>query len=106
MIVLGGMGSLTGAVFGAIVITIMPELLRQLPGDLSRYRLVVYSALLILIMLTRPQGILGTREFGLSWLKRARRRPEGDKPVGTGGVSIAEQEITSAIDRSKEMKNQ
>jgi branched-chain amino acid transport system permease protein len=106
MIVLGGMGSLTGAVFGAIVITIMPELLRQLPGDLSRYRLVVYSALLILIMLTRPQGILGTREFGLSWLKRARRRPEGDKPVGTGGVPIAEQETPSAIDRAKEVKNQ
>src|SRR6266851_123680 len=82
MIVLGGMGSLTGSVFGAIVITIMPELLRQLPGDLSRYRLVVYSALLILIMLTRPQGLLGTREFGLSWLKRARKRPEGNKSVG------------------------
>jgi branched-chain amino acid transport system permease protein len=106
MIVLGGMGSLTGAVFGAIVITIMPELLRQLPGDLSRYRLVVYSALLILIMLTRPQGILGTREFGLSWLKRARRRPEGDKPVGSEGVPIAEQEPPSAIDRAKEIKNQ
>ena len=107
MIVLGGMGSLTGAVFGAIVITIMPELLRQLPGDASKYRLVVYSALLILIMLTRPQGILGTREFGLSWLKRARRRPEGAKPVGSSGVSIAEQtEQPSAIDRSKEIKNQ
>src|SRR2546430_7572585 len=39
MIVLGGMGSLTGSVLGAIVITIMPELLRRLPGDLSRYRL-------------------------------------------------------------------
>jgi branched-chain amino acid transport system permease protein len=91
MIVLGGMGSLTGAVLGAIVITIMPELLRQLPGDLSQYRLVVYSALLILIMLTRPQGILGTREFGLSWLKRPQRRPEGDKPVGEKGVPIAEQ---------------
>jgi branched-chain amino acid transport system permease protein len=106
MIVLGGMGSLTGAVFGAIVITIMPELLRQLPGDLSRYRLVVYSALLILIMLTRPQGLLGTSEFGLSWLKRARRRPEGDKPVGSSGVPIAEQEPPSAIDRAKEVKNQ
>jgi branched-chain amino acid transport system permease protein len=106
MIVLGGMGSLTGSVFGAIVITIMPELLRRLPGDLSRYRLVVYSALLILIMLTRPQGILGTREFGLSWLKRARRRPEGDKPVGSGGVPIAEQTPPSAIDRAKEAKNQ
>src|SRR6266571_2940337 len=62
MVVLGGMGSLTGSVFGAIVITLLPELLRRLPGDLSQYRLVVYSALLILIMLTRPQGILGTRE--------------------------------------------
>ncbi|MFN2499267.1 MAG: hypothetical protein ABR557_09295, partial [Pyrinomonadaceae bacterium] len=60
----------------------------------------------ILIMLTRPQGILGTREFGLSWLKRARRRPEGDKPVGSGGVSIAEKGPPSAIDRGKETKNQ
>ena len=90
MIVLGGMGSLTGAVFGAIVITVMPELLRRLPGDLSQYRLVVYSALLIIIMLTRPQGILGTREFGLSWLKRPQRKPEGTKAVGeTQGVPIA-----------------
>ncbi len=95
MIVLGGMGSLTGAVLGAIVITIMPELLRQLPGDFSQYRLVVYSALLIIIMLTRPQGILGTREFGLSWLKRPQRRPEGDKPAGEKGVPIAEQPTTT-----------
>jgi branched-chain amino acid transport system permease protein len=106
MIVLGGMGSLTGAVLGAVVITIMPELLRQLPGDFSRYRLVVYSAMLILIILTRPQGILGTREFSLSWLKRARKRPEGDQVVGgTGGVSIAEQGPPSAIDRKKEKEN-
>jgi branched-chain amino acid transport system permease protein len=103
MIVLGGMGSLTGAVFGAIVITIMPELLRRLPGDLSQYRLVVYSAMLIIIMLTRPQGLLGTREFGLSWLKRPQRRPEGDKPIGdTNGVPIAEHGPTS--NRSKEVK--
>jgi branched-chain amino acid transport system permease protein len=67
------MGSLTGSVFGAIVITLLPELLRKLPGDFSKYRLVVYSALLIIIMLTRPQGILGTREFGLSWLRRLRQ---------------------------------
>jgi len=107
MIVLGGMGSLTGAVFGAIVITLLPELLRRLPGDFSQYRLVVYSALLIIIMLTRPQGILGTREFGLSWLKRARRRPEGAAVVGgTEGVPISEQGPPSAIDHSKEVKNQ
>ena len=103
MIVLGGMGSLTGAVFGAIVITIMPELLRRLPGDLSQYRLVVYSAMLIIIMLTRPQGLLGTREFGLSWLKRPQRRPEGDKPVGeTKGVPISGQSTSKPVDRATE----
>ena len=95
-----------GAVLGAVVITIMPELLRQLPGDFSRYRLVVYSAMLILIILTRPQGILGTREFSLSWLKRACKRPEGAQVVGgTGGVSIAEQGPPSAIDKTKEEEN-
>ncbi|MGH9882379.1 MAG: branched-chain amino acid ABC transporter permease [Pyrinomonadaceae bacterium] len=107
MIVLGGMGSLTGAVFGAIVITLLPELLRKLPGDFSQYRLVVYSALLIIIMLTRPQGLLGTREFGISWLKRSRRRPEGTKAIGgTEGVPIAEKSAPSAIDHAKEVKNQ
>ncbi len=106
MIVLGGMGSLTGAVFGAIVITLLPELLRQLPGDFSKYRLVVYSALLIIIMLTRPQGILGTREFGLSWLRRAQRRPEGDEAVGTSkGVPIAEQKSSAAADSDKEAES-
>ena len=129
MIVLGGMGSLTGAVLGAIIITFLPELLRTLgprlesvlnatiganniPASvhtfllqLANYRLVIFAALLILIMLTRPQGIMGTREFSLSWLKRARRRPEGDKPVGESGVSIAEQGPPSAADQSKEVEH-
>jgi branched-chain amino acid transport system permease protein len=101
MIVLGGMGSITGAVLGAIVITILPELLRKLPGDLYSYRLVIYSALLIVIMLTRPQGVMGSKEFGLSWLKRAQRRPEGDKPAGEKGVPIAQQP-TAVMDQGKE----
>lgn len=106
MIVLGGMGSITGSVLGAIVITILPELLRKLPGDLYGYRLVIYSGLLILIMLTRPQGVMGVREFGVSWLKRAQRRPVGDKPIGESkGVQIAEQQPSSATDRTKEDKN-
>jgi branched-chain amino acid transport system permease protein len=101
MIVLGGMGSITGSVLGAIVITILPELLRKLPGDLYGYRLVIYSALLILIMLTRPQGVMGAKEFGISWLKRAQRRPEGDKPVGEKGVPIAQQGSSPALDQPK-----
>jgi len=102
MIVLGGMGSITGAVLGAIVITILPELLRKLPGDLYSYRLVIYSALLILIMLTRPQGVMGAKEFGLSGLKRPQRRPEGDKPAGEKGVPIAQQSSSKEVEQGKE----
>src|ERR1044071_8872958 len=104
MIVLGGMGSITGAILGAIVITILPELLRKLPGDLYSYRLVIYSALVILIMLTRPQGIMGSKEFGLSWLKRPQRRPEGDKPVGEKGVPIAQQNSPATREASKDIE--
>jgi branched-chain amino acid transport system permease protein len=105
MIVLGGMGSITGAVMGALIITFLPELLRQLPGGVYDYRLVIYAALLILIMITRPQGILGGREFGFNWLKRAQRRPEGDEAVGASkGIPIAERDDPTA-DREKEVEN-
>jgi branched-chain amino acid transport system permease protein len=105
MIVLGGMGSITGSVLGAIVITILPELLRKLPGDLYGYRLVIYSALLILIMLTRPQGVMGAKEFGIPWLKRPQRRPEGDKPAGDKGVPIAQQSASTTAEQVKEIKS-
>ena len=90
MIVLGGMGSITGAVLGAMVITIVPEVLRMLPGGVYSYRLVIYSALLIVIMLTRPQGILGTTSLAFM-AEATRNAPEGDKAVGETGVPIAQQ---------------
>ncbi|MBI2964063.1 MAG: branched-chain amino acid ABC transporter permease [Deltaproteobacteria bacterium] len=73
MVVLGGMGSLTGSVASAALLTVLPELLRPLKD----YRMVIYSALLIVLMLTRPQGVLGDRELEVrSWLARRRRREE------------------------------
>jgi branched-chain amino acid transport system permease protein len=113
MIVLGGMGSITGAILGAAVITILPEALRQLPTialfgqefNFADLRLVIYAALLIVIMLTRPQGVLGTREFGMSWLRRAQKRPAGDEAVGAGaGVPIAERDAPKN-DPVKEVEN-
>lgn len=86
MVVLGGTGSLTGSVLGAILITALPEALRRLPAfelggteyRLADWRLVVYSALLIVVMLTRPQGLLGHREIDPAgirrWLRRVVRR--------------------------------
>lgn len=68
MVVLGGMGSITGSVLAAIVLTLLPEVLRT-AGAL---RMVIYALLLIVLMITRPQGLLGTRELVLPWFKRKR----------------------------------
>jgi branched-chain amino acid transport system permease protein len=65
-VVLGGLGSITGAVLAAAVLTAAPELLR----GLGEWRMVLYSLLLIVTMLVRPQGLLGTRELDLAWLRR------------------------------------
>jgi branched-chain amino acid transport system permease protein len=59
MVVLGGMGSITGATIAAVVLTILPEYLRAL----ANLRMVIYSVALIVLMLVRPRGLLGTREL-------------------------------------------
>lgn len=59
MVVLGGMGSLTGSIFAAVALTIVSELLR----GFSEYRMIIYSLLLIVLMLIRPNGILGKKEL-------------------------------------------
>jgi branched-chain amino acid transport system permease protein len=75
MVVIGGMGSTTGAVIAAVILTLVPELLR----GLAEYRMVIYSALLILFMLVRPQGLFGTWE--LSWeTLRARWEKRRERP--------------------------
>ena len=61
MVVLGGMGSITGSIVASIVLVSLPEMLRSL----ADYRLVIYSLLLILMMLFRPSGLMGTREFSM-----------------------------------------
>ena len=67
MIVVGGLGSIEGAVLGAILITVSLEVLRPL----GALRLVYFSVMLVLIMIYRPQGILGPRTL----LKRKRSGP-------------------------------
>jgi len=69
MVTLGGLGSLSGAVLAAIVLTLLPEVLR----DFSDYRMIIYSLLLVFMMLLRPQGLLGGREL---WPRRRGPRAE------------------------------
>jgi branched-chain amino acid transport system permease protein len=73
MIVLGGIGSITGAVVGATLLTVLPEALRGVDQQFPGMRMVVYALILILFMVFRPQGLLGRREFGWTWLRRPSR---------------------------------
>lgn len=59
MVVLGGMGSISGAVLAAVLLTILPEALRAFVD----YRMIVYALCLIVMMIVRPQGFFGLREI-------------------------------------------
>lgn len=59
MVVMGGMGSFTGAALGALIVTLLPEVLRVF----AEYRMVIFSASLVAVMLWRPMGIMGHKEI-------------------------------------------
>lgn len=59
MVILGGMGSTHGVVVAAILLTVLNEFLRQF----EQYRMVVFALLLIVLMILRPQGILGALKW-------------------------------------------
>jgi branched-chain amino acid transport system permease protein len=66
MVIFGGMGSISGSVVGAVILVIFPELLRFLgmPSAIAApMRQMIYGLLLIVLMLKRPQGIMGAYRF-------------------------------------------
>src|SRR5256714_2992890 len=80
MVVLGGLGSISGSVIAAIILTFLPEGLRMVKEVLHTGkdpRMVIYSIMLIALMLTRPQGLLGRREL---WEVLPRRKGKEEAP--------------------------
>ena len=57
MVILGGLGSVRGAILGAAVLSIAPELLRSF----ASYRMLLFGVMMIVLMRVRPQGLLGRR---------------------------------------------
>ena len=53
MVVLGGMGSIPGSILGAFLLTALPELLRAF----SQYRMVIYGAAMVAMMIFKPDGL-------------------------------------------------
>ena len=70
MVILGGLGSIIGSILGAILLTVLPEVLR----GFAEYRMVIYSLLLIILMITRPQGLLGNIDPFKGWRTRRRNK--------------------------------
>lgn len=82
MVVLGGMSSLTGSIFSALVLTALPELLRSFGEN----RMLVYSVVLVVVMIFRPTGLAGRYEFSLYKLLFERGRRAGEIQSGKGGA--------------------
>nr|PZN70510.1 MAG: branched-chain amino acid ABC transporter permease [Bacillota bacterium] len=82
IVVLGGLGSLTGTVVAGISVVFLQEVLRDVLGQqFLDWRGVVYALVLIVLMILRPQGLMGGWEFSLDRLLG--RRAKGGKARGT-----------------------
>ncbi|WP_263769410.1 branched-chain amino acid ABC transporter permease [Propionivibrio soli] len=95
IVVLGGVGSITGSIVAAIVVTISMEALRFLDGPLNLgfmvtngvpgLRMVFFSALLMVVVIFRQQGLMGTSEFSWDSLSRIGLLPKRGPKSGKGG---------------------
>lgn len=82
MVVIGGMGSLVGAVLGAAVVVLLPEVLREI-GD---YRMLVFGAVLMAVMLFGEAGVAGfLRAAGRRLMRAVGREPREATPPAAGG---------------------
>jgi len=70
MVILGGLGNVTGVILGAVILSILPEFLREY----GAYRMMSYGLILIVLMALRPQGIMGD----IAFLTKKKKRPDKD----------------------------
>lgn len=67
MVILGGQGSLTGSVLAGLLLLPLPEVLRF--GSAEQWRMVFYGLLVVIVILFRPSGLMGMREFSIKDIK-------------------------------------
>ena len=75
IVVLGGLGSLSGSMLAAILLALISTYLQSFP----EIRMVLYSLILIIIMIFRPQGLMGSREISLSVFSKLGRNKLWDR---------------------------
>jgi branched-chain amino acid transport system permease protein len=65
VVVFGGLGSMSGCLIGTTILTLITEMFRPI----SQYRMLIYGLVLVIIMVVRPEGIMGTHELTFSYIK-------------------------------------
>ncbi|MBA3875091.1 MAG: branched-chain amino acid ABC transporter permease [Anaerolineae bacterium] len=77
MLVVGGMGSVTGSVLGPITITVIAEVLRRFEDSTRLYGIsqITLALLFIFIIIFRPGGLMGERELDFGWFWRRKKPP-------------------------------
>jgi branched-chain amino acid transport system permease protein len=73
MVILGGMGSVPGSVIGAVLLSVIPELLR----GMSELRLSIYGLIIVLMMVLKPNGFLGGYNLRYMYQKSSFQREAG-----------------------------
>jgi branched-chain amino acid transport system permease protein len=80
LIILGGMGSIPGVIVGAFVLVGLPELLREF----AEYRLLIYGAVLVMMMLWRPEGLIPSAQRRRELHESEDDEEQWDERVGAG----------------------
>lgn len=81
IVIIGGLGNLWGAVVGAAILVVLPELLRFIGISqtyVANIRQIIYGALLVVMMFVRPQGIIGDPALGRQAAIAPHDGPDGD----------------------------
>ena len=82
IVVFGGLGSMSGCLLGTAILTLVTEVFRPI----AQYRMLIYGLVLVLIMVLRPEGILGTNELSPKYIKKlfSRKKKRAAMAGGSG----------------------
>jgi len=84
VVVFGGLGSLSGSLIGTAVITLVTELFRPI----SQYRMLIYGAVMVIIMVARPEGIMGQHELGPRFIRSLFQKKNGPSKALEGSDGL------------------
>lgn len=77
IVVLGGLGSMTGTIIAAVLLAVVSTML----ADVSSLRMIIYALLLVLTMIFRPGGLMGSRELSLKLFGLGKKKTDDAKPA-------------------------